>query len=106
MLRFLLRAIGFVLVAAAFATLVVDGSRSIAGGRLMFYALGEVASWLGETRYAAALAAAGAWPEPARRALAGMLAVPGFAVTGALGLLLLYAGRPRIAGVGSSRRRT
>ncbi|WP_237477254.1 hypothetical protein [Lichenibacterium dinghuense] len=105
MLRFLLRAIGFVLVAAAFATLVVDGSRSIAGGRALFYTLGEIAAWLGGAHYAAALAAAGAWPGPAQRLVAGVLAVPGFAVTGALGLLLLYAGRPPAAGVGASSRR-
>ena len=105
MIRFLLRALGFVLLAAAFAALVVDGSRSIAGGRVLVYSLDESAAWLGGTRYGTALAGAGAWPLPAQRVLAGLLAVPGSVVTGILGLALLYAGRSPAAGVGLAGRR-
>ena len=106
MFRFFLRALGFVLLAAAFAALVVDGSRSIAGGRPLFYPLGDGAAWLGGARYGAALAAAAGWPGPAQRIAAGLLAVPGALVPGTLGLLLLYAGRPPVAGTGFSGRRT
>ncbi len=106
MIRFLLRALGFVLLAAAFAALVVDGSRSIAGGRVLFYSLDDIAAWLGGTRYAAALAGVGGWPLPAQHVLAGLLAAPGFLVTGLLGLALLYAGRSAVAGIGLAGRQT
>ncbi len=106
MIRFLLRTLGFVLLAAAFAALVVDGSRSIAGGRVLVYSVDQSAAWLGGTHYVAALARVGAWPLPAQRMLAGLLAVPGFLVTGVLGLALLYAGRSPAAGVGIAGRRT
>ena len=105
-MRFLLRALGFVLLAAAFASLVVDGSRSIAGGRVLLYSLGDSAAWLGGLRYGAALGAIAGWPLPAERVVAGLLGVPGFLVTGLLGLLLLYAGRPPAAGIGFSGGRT
>ena len=59
MIRFLLRTLGFVLLAAAFAALVVDGSRSIAGGQLLQFSPGEGAAWLGGARYGAALQDAG-----------------------------------------------
>ncbi len=106
MIRFLLRALGFVLLAAAFAALVVDGSRSIAGGRLLFYSLGDGAAWFGGARYGAALAGLAGWPGPAQRIAAGLLAAPGALVAGVFGLLLLYAGRPAAAGIGFSGRRT
>lgn len=105
MIRFLLRALGFVLLAAAFAALVVDGSRSIAGGRVLFYSLGDSAAWLGGSRYAAALAGVAGWSGPAQRLIAGLLAVPGALICAVLGLLLLYAGRPPAAGPGFSSRR-
>ena len=105
MIRFLLRALGFLLVAAAFAALVVDGTRSIAGGRLLQYSLGDTLGWLEGARYAAQLQGLAGWPEPTQRITLGLLAVPGWVVTGALGLALLYAGRPPAAGIGFSGRR-
>jgi hypothetical protein len=42
MIRFLVRLLGFLLVAAGFVGLVVDGTRSIANAALMFMPLGEV----------------------------------------------------------------
>ena len=106
MIRFPLRALGFVSLAFAFAALVVDGSRSIAGGHPLFYALGDSAAWLGGARYAAALGGIAGWPEPAQRAVAGLLAVPAALGTATLGLLLLYAGRPPAVALGFSGRRT
>ena len=106
MIRFLLRALGFVVLAAAFAALVVDGSRSIAGARPLFYSLGDGAAWLGGARYGTALAGVAGWPGPAQRIVAGLLAMPGALVAAALGLLLLYAGRPPAATIGFSGRRT
>lgn len=43
MIRFLARVLGFLLVAAGFVGLVVDGTRSIANGAVSFTPLGEVA---------------------------------------------------------------
>ncbi len=43
MLRFLARAIGLILIAAGFVGIVIDGTRSIANGTVMFTPLGEVA---------------------------------------------------------------
>ena len=105
MIRFLLRTCGFVLLAAAFAALVVDGTRSIAGGRVLQYSVGESAGWLGGMRFAALvddLARAPAW---AGRLSALVLAVPGWMVAAALGLACLVAGRPPGAGAAVSRRR-
>jgi hypothetical protein len=51
MLRFLLRAIGMILIAAGFVGLVVDGTRSIANGALMFTPLGEAAHRVFGERY-------------------------------------------------------
>jgi hypothetical protein len=42
MIRFLLRALGLLLIATGFVGLVVDGTRSIANGTVMFTPLGEV----------------------------------------------------------------
>ncbi len=41
MMRFLLRFVGYVLLAAGFVTLVIDGARSIANSALLLTPLGE-----------------------------------------------------------------
>lgn len=41
MFRFLFRLIGFILLAAGFVALVIDGTKSIAAGRVMVTVLGE-----------------------------------------------------------------
>ena len=43
MFRFLARVVGLVLVAAGFVGIVIDGTRSIANGTVMFTPLGEAA---------------------------------------------------------------
>ena len=43
MFRFLARTLGLFLIAAGFVGLVIDGTRSIANGTVMFVPLGEVA---------------------------------------------------------------
>ena len=93
MIRFLLRALGFLLVAASFAALVVDGTRSIAGGRLLFSAFGDTVAWLAGARYDAVTSVLARAPSPVAAAVALLLAAPAWAVTGPLGLLLLAAGR-------------
>jgi len=44
--RFVARALGFVLIAAGFVGLVIDGTRSIANSAVDFTPLGQVAHWL------------------------------------------------------------
>ncbi|WP_129220794.1 hypothetical protein [Lichenibacterium ramalinae] len=102
MVRFLLRALGFCLVAAAFAALVVDGTRSIAGGRLLQYGIGDTAAWLGGAPFAGLLAELAGAPLPVRAVAGAALAVPGWLASGALGLALLHAGRPQAARPGFS----
>ena len=105
MMRFLLRTLGFCLVAAAFAAIVVDGTRSIAGGRVLLYALGDTAAWLCGAPYAGILGGLAGAPALVRDAAAAILAVPGWLVGGVLGLALLHAGRPKGARIGFSGRR-
>jgi hypothetical protein len=51
MVRFLLRLIGYLSVAAGFVTLVIDGARSIANAGLRFTPVGEVLSGVIQERY-------------------------------------------------------
>jgi hypothetical protein len=55
--RFLLRLIGYLLVAAGFVALVIDGARSIANSALQFTVLGETLQGLLRERYS--------WIQPA-----------------------------------------
>ena len=51
MVRFLLRLIGYLAVAAGFVTLVIDGARSIANAGLRFTSVGEVLIAAVQERY-------------------------------------------------------
>ncbi len=104
-MRFLLRALGFGLVAAAFAALVVDGTRSIAGGRLLVYGLGDAAAYLAGAHYAGLAGALAAAPALVRAGAGAVLALPGWVLGVPLGLALLHAGRPPAGGPGFSGRR-
>ncbi len=53
MIRFFFRTIGFFLLAGAFAALVIDGTRSIAGGMLSWTPLGKTIAWLAPDKLAA-----------------------------------------------------
>ena len=53
MIRFFFRVIGFFLLAGAFAALVIDGTRSIAGGMLSLTPLGATIAWLAPAKFAA-----------------------------------------------------
>ncbi len=46
MFRFFFRSVGFLLLAGAFAALVIDGTRSIASGMLSWTPLGQTIAWL------------------------------------------------------------
>lgn len=104
MIRFILRTAGFMLMAAAFASLVVDGTRSVAAQHLTEFSLGDTVEWLAGTRFTALLQGTAQWPALAQRLLRGVLAVPSWLVTAAFALLFLYAGRPPAPRIGFSSR--
>jgi hypothetical protein len=96
-LRILLRGLGLLLMTAAYAAFVVDGTRVIAGGPLAAASLGRVIAALsaaaGTRLSPGALAASGGWLlAPIGDVLQ---VVPAFAALGIAGILLIYAGRPR-----------
>lgn len=106
MIRFLLRALGFLLLATAFVGLVLDGARSIANGALSFTSIADVALAVARERWLAlqplveglhpALWSGGL--EPLSRAPASVLAL----VVGALALRL---GQPPRDAIGHLARR-
>ena len=100
MIRFLFRALGFLSMAAAFAALVVDGTRSIAGGRALFYPLGDTTAWLAGARFEAMTNVLSTAPALVRTLAAGLFAAPAWVVAGLLGMGLLLLGRNPSQGPG------
>jgi uncharacterized membrane protein YdfJ with MMPL/SSD domain len=101
MIRLILRFLGLLFLAAAFAALVVDGTRSIAGGALSLTPLGQTLVWLMPEKFATLkLALQHALPrflwDPVT---VHVLAMPTWLVIGVLGILLMLITqkpRPRI----------
>ena len=106
MLRFLARFTGLWLLAGAFVSLVIDGNRSIAAGRLMLTAFGE--AWF--TMHPASLDAARNWIElhlPAwlwNPVILSVLLTPIWIVLAILGAVLVLVGRKRERTIGYSSR--
>ncbi|GLK54350.1 hypothetical protein JOD31_001517 [Methylopila capsulata] len=103
MIRFLIRLLGFLVLAAGFVALVVDGARAIASGVVTLTSL--EASWatLAPESLAGAKAAAGgsAAASIAEPVVTFLLSAPTFAVLVALGVALMLLGRRprRLVGV-------
>lgn len=107
MLRFPLRFLGFLLIAAGFVLVVIDGTRSIAGQRLIVTSLSEV--W--RSIHAESLARAEAllkaqgpdwlW-DPA---LLTVIAWPAAAAGLVIGAALMWLGRSRAPQIGVVGRR-
>ncbi|MDQ0503425.1 hypothetical protein [Xanthobacter agilis] len=95
MLRFLLRFVGFWLVAGGFVALIVDGTRSIAASRMLFTSAGDawyaIAPHALERTEAAASGAAWLWP----RIMVPLLSLPASLLLVLVGLALLGLGRVR-----------
>ena len=105
MLRFGLRALGFLLLAVAFAAIVVDGTRSIAGRELSVFSLGDTIGRLKPGWIAALDQAVERVGAPAGRAAAAfVLATPTWLDAAVLGVLLLVAGRRPRRRIGYSGR--
>lgn len=105
MLRFVLRLMGFVLLAAAFAAVIVDGTRSIAAKKLLPYSFEDTAAWMFPAKLAAVQLAFDHGALLALRPLlAGVLSMPTWLITGTLGLLMLFVGRRPPPKIGYSGR--
>ncbi len=105
MFRFVLRLMGFLLLAAAFAAVIVDGTRSIAARQLLPYSFEDTATWMFPTKLAAVRLAFDHGALLALRPLmTGVLSMPTWLITGSLGLLLLFVGRRPPPKIGYSGR--
>lgn len=104
MLRFFLRAFGFLLLACAFAAVIVDGTRSIAANGVVFTTVGQVLSASPDKLSALEAAAGRVHPWLRDPGLASLLLAPLWLVTGLAGAGLLLLTRPRRPAVGFSSR--
>jgi hypothetical protein len=105
MIRFLLRTLGLLFLAAAFIFLVYDGTRSIAANQLVYTKVGEVWSLV----HAASLQQLQPWFESHGPkwlwdpAVTNVLNSPAAIVLGIVGILLIPLGRRRRQLVGYAR---
>jgi hypothetical protein len=105
MIRFLFRSFGFVLLAAAVAGLVVDGTRSIAAERVLLFSFADTAGWVSPDKTASLKLALDHLALPPLRVIAdALMTMPSSLVFSLLGLCLLYAGREPRPTIGYSSR--
>ena len=106
MSRFLARFVGLWLLAGAFVSLVIDGNRSIASGRIMLTAFWEAWQALHPNSFEVMhnwveLHLPGWFWNPV---LLGILWLPLWLVLAALGAILVFVGRKRERPIGYSSR--
>ena len=106
MVRFLVRTVALLLLAAAFAALVVDGVRSIAVSRIVVTAFGETIYRLLPHHFPLLQPAVEQRFHPLiwDPFLLSVFLAPGWLVLAVLGVLLYWAARPRASQVGFSSR--
>lgn len=100
MFRILLRLVGYLMLAGAFVTLVIDGTRSIAASSLLFLRIGEVLDRLAPSAQAGLKArltalAPALWDPVAIHILAAPLALA-LLVLGVLLVLLVAEREPEV----------
>ena len=101
MFRFLLRLVGLLSLAGAFAALVIDGTRSLAGGRVMLTPLSDLfAQRIGLIERGASSLHPVLWDPVATT----LLRLPLWLSLGLLGVLLLQLARPPVPMIGYSDR--
>lgn len=105
MFRFIFRAIGLFLLAGAFAALVIDGTRSIAGGRLALTPLGTAIGWLAPAKFVALQPLIDHYNrflwDPV---MVHLLLLPTWLVVGLLGTLIMALTQKRQPKIGYSSR--
>ena len=106
MLRFCVRVLGFLLLAAGFAALVIDGTRSIAAESVSMSRFGELCAWLLPKAFPLLQPAVERNIHPLLwdPVLRGFFLTPSWIVLCALGLLLILVARRRRPQVGFSSR--
>ena len=102
MLRFIARALGLLLIAAGFVGLVIDGTRSIANGGVMFTPIGEAAYRVFGERYLLLQPAIERHVHPALwdPVVLNLTLLPASVVGFFLGVLLLWLGQKRPEPIG------
>ena len=96
MIRFLFRLLGFLILAAGFVALVIDGTRSIAAGVITLTPVETTWTSASPETLASARASVGA----AQGALDWLVAQPTCAVLGVIGVLFMLIGRRRRRKIG------
>jgi hypothetical protein len=106
MFRFLARALGLLLVALGFVGFVIDGTRSIANGSLMFTPFGEVAYRVFGERYLLLQPAIERHIHPLLwdPVVLNLTLLPGSVVAFLLGIVLLWLGQKRPEQIGFATR--
>jgi hypothetical protein len=105
MIRFALRLLGLILLAGAFAALIIDGTRTIAGGSLALTPFGTTLIWAMPLKFESLREqlqhlSPYLWDPVAVK----LLALPTWAVAGTLGLLALALPRKKRSRIGYSSR--
>ncbi len=105
MFRFLLRFVGLILLAGAFAAAVIDGARSLAAQQVMLTTMGRALAYALPSKFLLL--------EPFVKrlhpllwdpVLVAILSAPAFVDMAALGFVLFYLVRPRAPRIGASSR--
>jgi hypothetical protein len=106
MIRFLLRVVSLLLLAAAFAAVVIDGTRSIAGGEVMLTSFGDACARVFPSKYPLLQPAvqshfpAWVW----NPVMVDLFRLPTWVVFAVVGLVLLRLARKPRAPIGYSSR--
>jgi hypothetical protein len=106
MIRLILRAVGLVLFAAGFAALVIDGTRSIAGNRVLLTLFGQTVQWMIPAKFPLlqSIVERDLHPLLWDPVLVFVFKLPTSLVLGFCGLVLLLLARKRTRSIGYSSR--
>lgn len=106
-MRFLVRSVGYILVAAGFVTLVIDGARSIANALLRFTTIGDVLAAVMHEHYRALgpMIERNLHPLLWDPTLLSFMQAPAALVALGLGFILLWLGRAPEPQIGIVTRR-
>ncbi len=106
MLRFFVRALGLLLLAAGFAALIIDGTRSIAAGGLTMARFGDLCAYFLPRVYPLLQPAIERNVHPLLwdPVMMGFFLAPSWIVLTAFGLLLLWMAKRRSVTIGHSSR--